>query len=438
MNALQLITTAGLLFAQASFGFEIHEWGTFTTVSGSDGKLLTGLQREEESLPAFVHSHYGFENGNPVDKSKIMEILSTHGYVPFAPGNKGFGSRPLSGVTVKMETPVIYFYSDESFRAHVEVGFNGGTISQWYPSRSGGETPPEPKPLPPNQVANGKINVLRDWSLDFSKGWNGSIQWDVDVLSREASAKTVLFQPEDTLNWERARVPDANVVRTDVGEIENYLFYRGIGNFDPGLKLTVTADESLHLENQSGGKIPFLLIFEKLADGSTRWKAFDQGMDSSQRLSCPVDEIAIDDNAFPQAIYNSMRDGLAGCGLTDHEANAMVQTWWNSYFATPGLRVFWVLPDAATHRILPLKVSPKPESITRVLVGRSEVLRPGREKQWLQLAKSEDSAAKNQWFQFVQNDRFGLAIEARISDLQKSLNEKATAAAAHKPAVEAP
>ena len=53
------------LIVVAAQAYELHEWGTFTTVAGSDGVLLTGLQREEEELPGFVHSHFGFENGQP-------------------------------------------------------------------------------------------------------------------------------------------------------------------------------------------------------------------------------------------------------------------------------------------------------------------------------------------------------------------------------------
>jgi len=96
--------------------FQVHEWGTFTTVSGSDGKLLTGLEREEEYLPYFVQGHAG------VNRRR----------------GKGFYF-PLRGVTVKMETPVIYFYGEPQKNVNVKVGFNGGSISQWYPPRTGGE-----------------------------------------------------------------------------------------------------------------------------------------------------------------------------------------------------------------------------------------------------------------------------------------------------------
>src|SRR4030095_12320626 len=33
----------------------VHEWGTFTSMYGSDGLVLEGLQHEEEKLPAFVY-----------------------------------------------------------------------------------------------------------------------------------------------------------------------------------------------------------------------------------------------------------------------------------------------------------------------------------------------------------------------------------------------
>jgi hypothetical protein len=134
--SILLLSTAILSLAH---GYELHEWGTFTTVSGSDGILLSGLQREEEALPPFVHAHFGLENGQYPSSEKWRELIARHGVPWTAPTSfygKGLGQRPVSGVTVKMETPVIYFHSDTGFRANVKVGFNGGTISQWYPDRT--------------------------------------------------------------------------------------------------------------------------------------------------------------------------------------------------------------------------------------------------------------------------------------------------------------
>jgi len=65
---------AGWAWTQpASAGdYRVHEWGTFTTVGGSDGGLLPGLEVEEEPLPGFVLSLAGFA---PADKPKFIALV---------------------------------------------------------------------------------------------------------------------------------------------------------------------------------------------------------------------------------------------------------------------------------------------------------------------------------------------------------------------------
>ena len=114
-HLVTLLTLPALIPMCGADEFIVHEWGTFTSVSGSDGRLLPGMEREEEFLPTFVHSLAGVW-----------------------PATKGW-SRPVANVTIKMETPVIYFYSDVARSVTVDVAFRGGSISQWYPERSSGE-----------------------------------------------------------------------------------------------------------------------------------------------------------------------------------------------------------------------------------------------------------------------------------------------------------
>ncbi len=53
----------------------------------------------------------------------------------------------------------------------------------------------------------------------------------------------------------------------------------------------------------------------------------------------------------------------------------MIETWKDSWFEE-GLRVFYILPTAATNEILPLRVAPQPKETVRVLVGRTEIITP--------------------------------------------------------------
>lgn len=407
-----------LISASASHAwpiYKLHEWGTFTTVSGSDGTLLSGLEREEETLPAFAHAHLGLENGQNPDIKEAMRIMQAHGTLGIPSAFKGLGKRPLVGVTVKMETPVIYFHSDEisPIHAQVKVGFNGGTISQWYPQRSGGETLPEPAPSPDPAKSPTPISA---WTLDFNKPWKGSIKWDIDILPHDQTRNQVLFKPGDSLGWLRARQPMTNAVRTSSGETEGYLFYRGVGRFDPGLKTTVDAAETLHLENKTGARVPYLVVFE-LANGVLRWTECKDGLAADGSVAVTEEQLKAEPTGFSEPLYRAVSSGLAKCGLTDTEARAMVETWWKSYFEAPGLRVFWVLPREATDRLLPLEVSPPPVEIVRVLVGRSEVLRPRQEAEWL-AASHKTGDESYLWNSLVQSDRFGLAIQERVKALE--------------------
>src|SRR5579863_6463957 len=83
--------------------YTVHEWGTFTSIAGANGMALEWQPfGGPTDLPCFVHR--------------------------FQIGFKG----SLSG-TVRMETPVIYFYTPQATTARVHVAFPRGYITEWYP-----------------------------------------------------------------------------------------------------------------------------------------------------------------------------------------------------------------------------------------------------------------------------------------------------------------
>src|SRR5689334_13443822 len=80
----------------------VHEWGTFLSMSGSDGAVLDGMYHEEHSLPGFVHA-------------------------------RSRDGLRIPSVVLKGETPVIYFYTDVPQRVRLDVRFPRGVWTQWYP-----------------------------------------------------------------------------------------------------------------------------------------------------------------------------------------------------------------------------------------------------------------------------------------------------------------
>lgn len=363
--------------------FVVHEWGTFTTVSGSDGGLLPGLQKEEEALPYFVYSHAGMGNFT-----------------------KGF-NRPLRNVTVKMETPVLYFYADNAapFPVHVGVGFDGGAISQWFPQRTSGEELPglvrtdeDPEPHYPE--------------VDFAAGYQGSIAWDIEVLPKTDANDGLAFRGGETLTWVYPRQVDANVVRTPAGEHEKYLFYRGVGRFGLPVRFSAAADGRLRIDNTGSDTMPSALVFSMNDQGEAGFRVVgpvEAGADAVAELGALGYS-----RAWQRGVYDAMTGLLVEAGLFRREADAMVQTWWTSYFERPGTRVFWIVPRRFTDQVLPLAIEPAPRAVERVLVGRAEVMTPAFEAELL--AARDDEEAWKRWL----GDRYFDAYQARLDAIVAS------------------
>jgi hypothetical protein len=69
----------------------------------------------------------------------------------------------------------------------------------------------------------------------------------------------------------------------------------------------------------------------------------------------------------------------------------MIETWRDSWF-TEGTRLFYLLPQAAMESILPLQIDPKPAQVSRVFVGRIEVITPTTENAVIQAIRGDDDS----------------------------------------------
>ncbi|HEX8547736.1 MAG TPA: T9SS type A sorting domain-containing protein [Cytophagaceae bacterium] len=322
--------------------FNVHEWGTFTTLNTSDGLPLHGLFKDETPLPPFVYS------------------------MPFFSYDKTVGwpdTTQLKNVSTKMETPVLYFYTNKPKEIRVKVGFNGGTISQWYPQRYAGEAgPTEPY-------------------VDFARNYHGSIEWKASILSKD----TVLpySPPSDQVNleWSAPRQTNANLIKGSNGEIEKYLFYRGIGNITLPIKIEFNKTGKLVLTNSASEDLGYVLVYEKSENISQTPTIWWQGSLKADTYKVIPKPTASDWTEVYEATDN-FETALAKAGLYPDEARAMLSTWHNSYFEKEtGLKVFWILPRKLTDQILPLELSVRPDNLERVIVGRSEILSPEMEAQ---------------------------------------------------------
>lgn len=352
-SIILLAFICSLTLAQDGQTYIAHEWGTFTTLQRSNGERLSGLFRDEETLPWFVKNiSFQYWHDDPWKGYYLGTVLKN--------------------VTVKMETPVIYFYSDRLRNVSVEVNFLGGSISEWYPDRTSGE-----------------LNPGTD-ILDFSEQRIGWIKWDATVLAPGDQSAYSSNPNFETPQWIRPRATKSNLIRTFSGinsETEKFLFYRGIANFEVPLKVELNTSGDLVLTNNGNQPLDYVLVYEKKKDQQANiwWsgKMEEKLIKIVHEPNAPISKYEL------QEKLTQFELALKDAGLYLDEAKAMLNTWKESYFEHDGLRVFWVVPRSFSDYILPLNIVPDPDELERVMVGRSEVLTPEFEESLLNCGDQE-------------------------------------------------
>ncbi|HKP95669.1 MAG TPA: hypothetical protein VJ385_07920 [Fibrobacteria bacterium] len=355
-GGMRLAAALALLpLVPSASALEVHEWGTFTTLNASSGNGLSGLFVDATRLPAFVH-------GLP--------------YFNYDPVSGWSSPDKLRNVTVKMETPVLYFYADKRTDVDVKVKFRGGTISQWYP-----------------QCYDCEGNPAAPY-VDFAEGpYAGHIGWKATVLPPGSNLPyTTTALGGETPEWTAPRNTQANQLRGQNGEIEKFLFYRGLGNFPSAVALSFLPDGTLCVANRGGEDIPYLMIYD-LPPGPFIPAAdirFQGPVKAGQEIKVARDRTNPNDYRTASEAMETFRKALVDAGLTDSESRALLNTWYNGYFIEAGLKAFWIVPRAQVDRILPLEIAPMPDKLVRVIVGRSEILTREFEQE-LYRARDRDS-----------------------------------------------
>ena len=300
-------------------GLTVHEWGTFTSIAGPDGQAvewrpLTG----PSDLPCFVTAL------NP------NSIKANQGGL--------FGIK----ATVRMETPVLYFYSPTEQTVRASVSFPRGIISEWYPQAT----------ISPGASIPGTGNSF------------GRIQWD-DVRVMPGAKERFAIDSQAS-HYYAARNTDAAPLQAG-GQQEKFLFYRGLGSFPIPVAATFDHDGNVLLKQNGQGEVNTVILFERRAGRVGYRVVHAEGHD----VAIPRPELS----ATVESLQRELRDVLIEQGLYAREAAAMVDTWRDSWFEE-GARLFYLVPRASVDAVLPLRIEPRPDSVTRVFVGRLEMVTP--------------------------------------------------------------
>jgi hypothetical protein len=182
-----------------------------------------------------------------------------------------------------------------------------------------------------------------------------------------------------------ARETDADFLRVSnntgskpTREHEKFLFYRGVGYFKAPLQASLGAtDDTVVLKNSGTEPLSNLYVMF-LRHGSGNY-VFVHNLLPGKEQTVKLGTQALSLPSLRTELAEKMAASLVQEGLYKLEAKAMVKTWNDSWFSEEGLRVLYTLPRSWTDRTLPLKISPAPTEVVRVMVGRAEIITPSME-----------------------------------------------------------
>ena len=366
---------------QPASPFVVHEWGTFTTFSGSDGVFLEfrPLADEANDLPAFVANRASNLALSVFSKARIRG-------------------------KVRMETPVTYFYTDRVRTVDVRVDFPKGLLTEFYP--------PPRKMLPAfdQKAAYGKGEPIGNSSLD----WGQLTLIPVDKMAppiaeedrhrvAQRIVNALLPRGNHDGHYVQARATDSAIVhlhqkaqpslqtkselwpqwiagQSDRDYFEKFLFYRGVGKFELPLRSVVNDDDRVSLENNGAFIMPGAVLIE-IRDGNMK-AATLEAVSANQSSEFPgVRDVT------ETELSRLVQQLLVAQGLYEKEASAMVETWKASWFHEEGTRVLYIVPETLTDELLPLTVKPVPDETLRVLVGRMELMSPANERELVEAVR---------------------------------------------------
>ena len=340
----------------------VHEWGTFTSISDSNGQAMDWLPLTGSTdLPSFVEH--------------LRE-----------PSFKG----GLRG-TIRMETPVLYFYSPRETTVSVKVSFAKGLITEWYPHAS--------------FVA--ASNPRTDFFLSQMRS-AGGIAWNRVHIE---PASPTNFPRDDTENhYYAARETSSAPLRVTApsgDQQERFLFYRGVSACTPLISAILTANGTVLIrrstvsaphvegadEQNTPGAITEVILFERHGD-KVGYTILDPLHDQAALVPPPLD-------GDLESLFSHLEGMLISQGLYPQEAHAMLETWKNSWFEE-GSRLFYIVPRIFLDSVLPLSISPAPVETTRVFVGRLELITPATEQTVESAFASGDSVTLAKYSRFLE------------------------------------
>lgn len=347
-----LLSSIHSAFAEEKSKLVVHEWGTTTSMYTSFGAPQIGLNGifVDGQLPPFVHK---------LDAKNLRFKALRKG------GDGLFDSEMHYDVIMRLETPVMYFYpKGEVENFSVTAHFLGGLLNEYYPDA---------------KTTQEKFLTDEKGSVRIKVGESrSSLTWDNIAFSKNPAPGPAT----ENKVWLAPRNVKSRPIKMPNGEEERYLFYRGVAALPPLFRATLKEDK-VEIEPPSIWPLPevkelnvrdsWILTSQEAGSAAINVGAIKLTSASKDPLATVKFPVINSKDLNVEELKAQMKVALVAQGLFEDEAQAMLNTWKESYFDKQGKRILFILPKEWVEHYLPLEIS-VPSEVTRVYVGRIDFL----------------------------------------------------------------
>lgn len=324
-------------------GLSVHEWGVFRVNEDVDF-ANAALRAEWDDLPGFV---YGQIKGR---------VVPQHW-----------------GALEERLRPIIFFHAKEPAMVRVKIDFPGGMAGVWFPATE--------RPAVYGFEKQPKIGGSLEWNLGVKQCPNGWLP--KNTTPPEVSDKHWIHGIRQVKADEiYARYSPNNM---DV-EREKFIYYDGLFPQKRWMKVVVDGKQ-VSLMNQVKHAVFDVTVVDRRAERIRigRHAKLDAGE------KCVVQFNEIEASRFTSEAVDALAKQLVAAGLNDDEAKSLIDNWKVRMFETPGLHLFYRLPQSEYDVLMPLTITPKPESVVRVGLIFQGHLEPDFAERILELVKLLDA-----------------------------------------------
>lgn len=304
--------------------FAVHEWGVFRV--HNDVELANADMRAIwEGLPKFVYGQVSarrlpqhWKNAEAVDR------------------------------------PVLFFHAPQAMAVELRIDFPTGIPAVWWP---GTEAP---------AWRNGELVGGENGKKVFKY-----LQWRLHLKDAPfKELREVGLKPVDDGHWVKTlRAVAADDVFARVGEErfgyerEKFVYYDGLLPRGDWVQIKIEKDKA-NVTSRAEHPVYDLTVVDRRTPDRIRVARLAKLDGKAKDTALKFEEI--DAEAWPAVSKKALTSQLTTAGLNADEAGSLVTLWDEELFQTEGVTLYYRLPQEEYERLLPLKLTPRPEKCVRV------------------------------------------------------------------------